>query len=108
MVGRLVDGGWLVSTSTWVGDNMRSSSCFSAGRQLRRLICHLLGSKRKKRHSKAVNDRSQSGPLSSSTQEKKADFAFQRKAEEEADRFANQKGGKMAGLIERFLHLGKK
>ncbi len=108
MVGRLVDGGWLVSTSTWIGDNMRSSSCFSAGRQLRRLICYLLGSKRKKRHSKGVNGRLQSGPLQSSTKEKKEDFAFQKRAEEEADQFANQKGGKMAGLLERFLNLGKK
>ncbi len=100
MVGRLVDGGWLVSTSTWVGDNMRSSSCFSAGRQLRRLICHLLGSKRKKRHSKAVNDRLQSGPLQSSTKEKKEDFAFQKAAEEAMDRLSD--------LGNRFANWGKR
>ena len=107
LVGRLVDSGWLEATSTWTGENMRSSTCFSAGRSLRRLICHLLGSLRKKRHSKGVNGRLQSGPLKSSTLEKREDFAFQREAEEEADRFANQTGGKMANMIERFLRLGK-
>ncbi len=100
MVGRLVDGGWLVATSTWVGDNMRSSSCFSAGRQLRRLICYLLGSKRKKRHSRAVNSRLQSGPLQSSTKEKKEDFAFQKAAEETIDRLSD--------LGNRFAEWGKR
>ncbi len=100
MVGRLVDGGWLVATSTWVGDNMRSSSCFSAGRQLRRLICYLLGSKRKKRHSKGVNGRLQSGPLQSSTKEKKEDFAFQKAAEETIDRLSD--------LGNRFANWGKR
>ncbi len=100
MVGRLVDGGWLESTSTWVGDNMRSSSCFSAGRQLRRLICHLLGSKRKKPHSKGVNDRLQSLPLPSTTTEKKADFAFQKAAEETMNRLSD--------LGNRFANWGKR
>ena len=35
LVGRLVDAGWLVASSTWTGENMRSSTCFSAGRSLR-------------------------------------------------------------------------
>jgi len=103
LVGRLVDAGWLVATSTWTGENMRSSTCFSAGRSLRRLVCQLLGSMRKKRQKKGVNGRRQSLPRSLRSREKRQDFAFQREAEEQAQTFV----GKAKDLTERFLRLGK-
>ena len=103
LVSRLVDAGWLVASSTWTGENMRSSTCFSAGRSLRRLVCQLLGSMRKKRQKKGVNGRRQSLPRSLRSREKRQDFAFQREAEEQAQTFV----GKAKDLTERFLRLGK-
>ena len=103
LVGRLVDSGWLVATSTWTGENMRSSTCFSAGRSLRRLVCQLLGSMRKKPQKKAVNNHLQSVPRSLRSREKRQDFAFQREAEEQSQTFV----GKAKELAERFLKLGQ-
>ena len=107
LVGRLVDAGWLVATSTWTGQRMRSSTCFSAGRSLRRLVCQLLGSMRKKRQKKPVNGRRQFLPRSLRSREKRKEFAFQEQAEEEAASFATQSGGMAKELAERFLQLGQ-
>ena len=103
LVGRLGDAGWLVATSTWTGERMRSSTCFSAGRSLRRLVCQLLGSMRKKSQKKAINNRRQSLPRSLRSREKRQDFAFQKEAEEQAQTFV----GKAKELAERFLKLGQ-
>ena len=107
LVGRLVDAGWLVATSTWTGEKMRSSTCFSAGRSLRRLVCQLLGSRRKKSQKKGVNNRLQSLPRSLRSREKRQDFAFQEEAEEQARSFASQSEGIAKELAERFLRLGQ-
>jgi hypothetical protein len=107
LVSRLVDAGWLVATSTWTGERMRSSTCFSAGRSLRRLVCQLLGSMRKKLHKRPVNNRRQSLPRSLRSREKRQDFAFQEEAEEQAQSFASQSVGKAKELAERLLRLGK-
>lgn len=107
LVGRLVDAGWLVATSTWTGENMRSSTCFSAGRSLRRLVCQLLGSMRKKSYLKGVNGQLQSVPRSLRSREKREDFAFQKQAEGEAQSFLHQAGGKAKALAERILRMGQ-
>ena len=107
LVSRLVDAGWLVASSTWTGEKMRSSTCFSAGRSLRRLVCQLLGSRRKKRQNTPVNGRRQFSPRSLRSREKRQDFAFQEEAEEQARSFATQSGGIAQELATRFLQLGQ-
>ena len=85
LIHRLSDAGWLEIHSSWTGERMKSSTIFRAGRMLKRLVFHLLASRRKKAkkspHSSDVNDTCQFLPLTKKIREKREEHRFQEQAE---------------------------
>ena len=75
---RLQDSGWIVYRALRLPDDKFEVGVFSAGRQLKRLLCMLLGYRQPQRR---VNEFSQSPPLLRTEREKVLSFARQKQLE---------------------------
>ena len=92
LIHRLADAGWIEIHSSWTGERMKSSTIFRAGRMLKRLVFHLLASRRKEK-SRLKHDKHtcQFLPRIKKIREKREEHRFQERAEEALKCLTKQK-----------------